>query len=276
MPIAKESGNFTPLPAGTHQARCYGVIDLGTQHSELYADAWKVMILWETPHERITMDKEERPMTISKEYTLSLSKKSNLRKHLETWRGRVFTKEELEGFDVANVIGAPCLLSVTHKESGSGNTYAAIEAVSAVPKGMDVPPLFHKTVKFDIADGESEIFKGLPEWIQKKVTASEEWGHPKPATTPPRPQAAPNSATPGESDEARKARFLNLFNLLGLYATPIFRKHGLVLDTESYRDISSSRVATMKKVNVDALLEEVRREAGAADEAGQRDPEANF
>lgn len=184
MPIAKEGSNFTPLPPGTHQARCFGVIDLGTQHSEMFADAWKVMIMWETPHERVITDKEERPMTITKEYTLSLSKKSNLRKHLETWRGKPFTKEELEGFEVSKVIGAPCLLSVIHKQSGSGNTYAAIEAVSAVPKGMEVMAQFHKTVKFDIGDGESEVFKALPEWIQKKIKLCEEWGPTKPLADP--------------------------------------------------------------------------------------------
>lgn len=185
MPIAKEGSNFTPLPPGTHQARCFGVVDIGTQHSEMFADAWKVMIMWETPHERITMDKEgERPMTISKEYTLSLSKKSNLRKHLETWRGKPFAKEELEGFEVANVIGAPCLLSVIHKQSGSGNTYAAIEAVSAVPKGMEIMAQFHKTVRFDVTDGENDTFKALPEWIQKKIRACEEWGPDKPVAEP--------------------------------------------------------------------------------------------
>lgn len=184
MPIAKEGSNFTPMPPGTHQARCFAVIDLGTQHSEMFADSYKVMIMWETPHERITIDKEERPMTIHKEYSLSLGKKSNLRKHLETWRGRPFTKEELEGFEVANVIGAPCLLSVVHKQSANGNTYANIEAVSAVPKGMEVLALFHKTAKYDLADGENKVYKALPEWIQKKILASEERNPSKPVASP--------------------------------------------------------------------------------------------
>lgn len=173
MPIAKGS-DFTPLPPGTHQARCFAVIDLGTQHSETFADAYKILIMWETPHERVIIDKEERPMTIHKEYSLTLAKRATLRKHLETWRGRPFTKEELEGFEVANVIGAPCLLSVVHTESANGNTYAKIEAVSAIPKGMEVMPLFHKTAKYDLADGDNEAYKALPEWIQKKIKASEE------------------------------------------------------------------------------------------------------
>lgn len=193
MPIAKEGGNFTPVPAGTHQARCFGVIGLGTQHSEMFADAYKVLVMWETPHERITLDKEDRPMTISKEYTLSLNKKATLRKHLETWRGRAFTAEELAGFDVAAVIGAPCLISVVHQTSSNGGTYAKIEGISAIPKGMTVPEVFHATTKFEIEDGESEVFKKLPEWIQKKIRASEEWAPSRPT--------APVEDGPSEADQ---------------------------------------------------------------------------
>lgn len=192
MPIAKEGSTFTPIPPGTHQARCFAVIDIGTQHSEMYADTYKVIVMWETPHERVTIDKEERPMTIQKEYSLSLGKKSNLRKHLETWRGKPFSKEELEGFEVANVIGAPCLLSVVHKQSANGNTYANIEAVSAVPKGMEIVPLFHKTAKYDLIDGDNEVYKALPEWIQKKIQASEERSPSRPVADPgPEPESEP-------------------------------------------------------------------------------------
>lgn len=176
MPIAKESSSFEPAPAGTRVARCFGCISLGTQHSEMYADAFKVMLTFELPGEVLETQEGPMPMTVSKEYTLSLNKKSTLRKHLDAWRGRAFTKEELDGFEVSKVVGAPCLLTIIHQISGQGNTYAKIESITGLAKGMTCPPQKHKSVVFEVNDGnQSDTFKSLPEWIQKKIAACEEW-----------------------------------------------------------------------------------------------------
>ena len=181
MPIAKEKGgDFVPAPAGTHIARCVDVISLGTQTSELFPASFKVMIGWELPDEVLVRSdtKEEMPMKVSKEFTLSLSKKANLRKVLESWRGRPFTAQELEGFEVADVLDVPCLLSIIHKTSGAGKTYAAIESVSGLAKGMICKPRHHDIVRFEVEQGRNDVFKALPEWIQKKIEACEEWVHP--------------------------------------------------------------------------------------------------
>jgi hypothetical protein len=112
MPIIasdKGGSDFEPIPAGSHQAVCYGVVDLGTQMSNnpQFADARKVCILWELPQERGKFkDKEDqskmvdRPRAISAVYTLSLGTKANLRKVLESWRAKQFTEDELKGFDI--------------------------------------------------------------------------------------------------------------------------------------------------------------------------------
>lgn len=180
MPIAKESGgNFTPLPAGSHIARCISVIALGTQPSELFSPTYKVMLTWEVPDEPIKgADGVEMPMTISKEYTLSLGKKSNLRKDLEGWRGREFTKEELEGFAVEKVLDQTCMLSVIHKQSSKGSTYAAITAISRLPKGAVCAPRKHDLTDYEIEWGKDNRFTKLPEWIRKKIEQCEEWVHP--------------------------------------------------------------------------------------------------
>ena len=100
MPVAKQTSNYKPAPAGTHIARCYGCISIGTQHSEMFnSEAFKIVLLFELSNETIERDGKTAPISINKEYTLSLGKKSVLRKHLETWRGRPFTDEELKGFD---------------------------------------------------------------------------------------------------------------------------------------------------------------------------------
>ena len=181
MPIAKESGgSFVPLPPGSHIARCIGVVSLGTQPSNIYAATYKVMLTWEVPGEQIKVaDGKTMPSIINKEYTLSLGKKSNLRKDLEGWRGREFTPEELKGFEVERILDQVCMLSVIHKQSQTGNVRATITGISRLPKGVVCPARAHELVHYEIEWGKDERFNKLPEWIRKKIEVCEEWLHPQ-------------------------------------------------------------------------------------------------
>ena len=181
MPIAKNAGgDFKPLPAGSHVARCFAVISLGTQPSNnpQFPPSFKVMLMFEVPGETLMANDKPMPMTIQKEYTLSLNEKANLRRDLQSWRGREFTAKELEGFDVANVGGKTCMLSVIHKASTKGSTYAMIAGISALPKGVACPAQVHKGVTYEIEHGGNETYNALPEWIRKKIAQSEEWSRP--------------------------------------------------------------------------------------------------
>lgn len=192
MPIVKEiTKDFIPAPAGTHTARCVSVVSLGTQHSPNFPDAFKVQIGFELPNECVTIEGKQVPMILTKDYTCSLSKKANLRKHLDAWRGKPFSEDELKGWELMNILGAPCLLTVIHRTSAAGRTYADIAAISGLPKGMQVPPQVHASVGFEIEEGpESETFKKLPGWVQNKIRASEEWS---PTVKAPEPTPAPTS-----------------------------------------------------------------------------------
>src|SRR5664280_1243118 len=161
------------IPAGTHVARCYGVIDLGTQYSEKFGNSSrKVQVQWELPNE--LMD-DGRPLAISKKYTLSLNEKANLRKDLESWLGRSITeKEEKEGFALGSLLGAPCLLSVIHAESNN-KTYANIAGVMSVPKGTAVPEQSNPMVSYDVENGKDAVYEKLPEWIRKVIEESKEF-----------------------------------------------------------------------------------------------------
>lgn len=179
MPVAKETGgNFTPLPAGSHIARCIAVVSLGTQPSDLYPAAYKVLITWEVPDEPVLINNERVPMTISKEYTLSLGKKANLRKDLEGWRGREFTAAELQGVAVEKVLDQVCMLSVVHKQSSKGSTYAAITSISRPPKGIQCGARYHELVHYEIEQGKDDTYRKLPEFIRKKIDQCEEIAHP--------------------------------------------------------------------------------------------------
>jgi hypothetical protein len=182
MPIAKagsEGKSFDPVSAGVHQGVCYSVIDLGTQtpSNPAYMAARKVQIGWEIPGELVQTDDGPKPRVIGKEYTLSLGKKATLRAALQSWRGRPFTEEELKGFELSKLLGANCLINVIHKTSDDGSkTYARIEGLMPLPKGMPVLKPLAPTLTFDLPKtGPIVLLEAIPEWIKEKIMKSEEW-----------------------------------------------------------------------------------------------------
>lgn len=176
--IVKETGGGkTPaIEAGTYPARCVGVVDLGIQHNSFNGkDQEKVLIMFELPTERITVDGMDKPRWLSARYTMSLHEKATLRKTLDAWRGKPFTPEELCGFNLADVINAPCMLTVINVER-SGSTYANISAVSKVMKGMEVAALENEPIIFDMdAENAEEVKKKLPNWVQEIIEQSVSW-----------------------------------------------------------------------------------------------------
>lgn len=193
--VSEKGGASRPLtPSGTHIARCFKLIDLGTQHDEYKGQPkilQKIRIYWELPNELAVFkeDKGEEPYSISSEYTASLGEKANLRHHLEGWRGRQFTEEELKGFDLKSIVGKPCMITVVHQKSKDGTrTYDKVTSVSALPKdpktkkAIEVPPQVNASVIYDIEDGENQVFNELPEWIQKIIRESDEFKGPAPKT----------------------------------------------------------------------------------------------
>jgi hypothetical protein len=177
---------FEIIPAGSYPARCYSMIELGT-NEETYQGVSKmvnkVRITWELPTETMVF-KEERgpePRVISKEFTLSMHEKANLRAFLENWRGKSFTEKEAEAFDVTNLLGVPCLLSITHKAATNGNTYANISSVSLLPKGMECPEMINERQELSFDDFNQELFDQLPDFIKEKISMSEEYKTLKPS-----------------------------------------------------------------------------------------------
>jgi hypothetical protein len=179
MPIiAKgEGGSFVPVPEGVHRAICYGIVDLGMQYSEKFErTAHKILIMWEFPDELIKTDDGEKPCVISREYTLSLHEKSALRKELEAWRGKAFTTDDItNGFDILNVLGKGCQIQINHAER-SGNTYANIVGVMALPKTMKIDRVINKQLVFDMNNPDTfTAYNKLPRWIRERVDKSLTW-----------------------------------------------------------------------------------------------------
>jgi len=175
--MATDSGGegFEPLAPGTYTARCVSVIDLGVQETG-FGPKEKVYIGFEVPDERVEWkDKDgvehEGPAFIGSRYTLSINAKSILGQHLTSWRGVPFTDQERQGFNVLTVLGAPCLISVVHTES-NGKTYANIQSIMRLPKGMQAKPAESELIAYTPLDKEhAQNFDKLPDWQKKLVRA---------------------------------------------------------------------------------------------------------
>lgn len=164
-------GDFAQAPAGSHVARCIKLTDLGTQVGEYEGKANsrnQVLVTWELPNE--LMD-DGQPFTVSKFYTNSLGDKATLRHHLVSWRGREFTPEELVRFDIQTILGAPCLISVTHTEKGK----AKVDAVMRLPKGMECPSQVNPSEAFWLDEFSVEKFGKLSKGIAAIVMKSPEY-----------------------------------------------------------------------------------------------------
>ncbi len=166
-------GDFKQPPAGTHQARCIRLVDLGTQQSEYQGQKnirRQVLVTWELPSELM---EDGRPFVCSRFYTQSLNEKSRLYADLVNWRGREFTPAELAGFDARNILDKTCLISLTLNESGK----ARVTGLMAQPKHMECPPRSNPLLYFSLEPGEfsREVFDQLGEGIQKIIRLSPEW-----------------------------------------------------------------------------------------------------
>ncbi len=176
--IVSENGNggIPIIPEGTYPASCYMLVDLGLQKNEKYGNSSpKVLIGWELADEYVEIDGQKQPRVFSARYTASLASKAILRRDLAAWRGRDFTDEELEKFNLRNILGAPCLIQIIHKTGNNGKTYANLASVMKLPKNMPMPAPVLERVVYDIDESPLSALDKLPEWIANTVRLSESY-----------------------------------------------------------------------------------------------------
>jgi len=173
--IAKEpKSDRVLISEGVHLGACIGVYDLGIQIQPRFdnKESHKVLLTWEVPDERIKREEKDYPMTISKQYTLSLHKKATLTKDLEAWFGKKFDEETRKaGFDLHKILGKTCQIQIVHNVSGE-NTYANVGAIMALPKGTKSLEPENQLRFYSIED---ELTNDIPEWIQNIIKKSKEF-----------------------------------------------------------------------------------------------------
>lgn len=129
---------------GQHQCVLVDVVDLGMQPN-IYqgvqnGTVHKCALVWQL--DEINPD-TNKPFEMSKEFTVSMNEKANLRKFLGTWRGKSYSDQEAEeGAPLHKLEGVNGIMQIEHKQSKTNpdRTYANI---------VSVTPLFKGTPKID-------------------------------------------------------------------------------------------------------------------------------
>jgi hypothetical protein len=159
MKVTESGGNskeYALTPVGTFPARCIRVVDLGTHEKEWKGEvkkSRKVMVTWEIS-ELMPEEDGGKPWVIQAEYTASISEKAKLGQLLNKWRGKPFTEEEKKGFNLFNLLGVPCMLSVEHNTARSGRIYANVGGCLPLPKAMQAIDQVNESFSFDIEEME--------------------------------------------------------------------------------------------------------------------------
>jgi len=178
------------VPEGTHVARLYKFMNLGTRF-QMFEGRKKdfpdtlITLTFEVPNEidKFTVTKEdgtteevEKPLVITREFTLSMGPKSNLRPFVNGILGTNLGDDEAYSFDLENLVDKYCLISVIHKPSLDGSkTYAKVVSASPLMKGQIPPPPFNKNQVFNVNTASKEDIDALPEFLKEKITVSDEY-----------------------------------------------------------------------------------------------------
>lgn len=172
-------------PSGMHLARCYRIVDLGTQKKE-FKDTVKylheITLYWEVhgtdDKGKPMLMKDGRPFGIFKNYTMSWASLANLRIDLEAWRGEPFTQEQLRRFDLKTILNVWCMLNVIQNTAKNGNKYANIKGITPVPsliKKVGYPSAVNPNQIFQLDNPDMVMFEGFHDKLKEKIMQSPEW-----------------------------------------------------------------------------------------------------
>lgn len=125
-----------------HVAVCVGVWDMGNTAITFTATKetkilHKILIRWEID-EDIQQEGEYKgkKKCVDKTYNFTFHEKSNLRRDVESWIGKLPDDVIMKGYDLENLIGQPCMLNIVHNKDEHGNTWVNVNNISKLPKGL--------------------------------------------------------------------------------------------------------------------------------------------
>lgn len=176
----KKGASVPPIDGGTYPAVCIGVVDTGEQYSDLYKNYRDmVLLIWELPGQTVSVDGEDKPRWLSKDFSASLNEKSNLYKFIKDWRSKPFTDEELSGeeggFDLREMLGQGCLLAVSLEAREDGTPRNKVNSAIAFPTGMAAPTPTSELLAFDMDAWDDAVLEKLPGWVQDRIKKSTQY-----------------------------------------------------------------------------------------------------
>jgi hypothetical protein len=174
MKLLRESTDYHITPVGLHQARCSGMIEVGTIESTFNGiTKLSPKVIGEFEILDWNDGCGNTPI-LTQIYTVSVHPKSKLRKDMEMLNGKAFNNEQLSLMDTNWMIGRHCLLNVVHVDV-NGFVVAKINAV--LPLLPSTPPLeaVHQDRYFNIDRPDLRVFIELAEWTKKMIRQSQEW-----------------------------------------------------------------------------------------------------
>jgi hypothetical protein len=198
------------IEAGTYPARVVQVLDLGVQPQRPYQGeekppAHEIMITYEFVDE-FCLDEEgnemeDKPRWLSETMPFR-SLESDLAKSTKRYNA-LDPDGDLDG-DFLQLVGTPCMVTVTAKPGKGKNAdtvYNNISSVSTMrPKeAAKCPELVNPAKVFELEEPDLEVLRSLPKWLQEKIQANLEY--PGSAL-----EALLDGGEPQEKPKAKKAK----------------------------------------------------------------------
>lgn len=203
--IARDSGggDFENPVAGSYIARCYKMIDVGTQPQTFQgkpSDPKRKLFVWfellEDEEGNSYRMSDGKAFSVLNRYTLSTNAKATLRKHIDAWRGKPLTKDEAEAFNVVVLLDKYCRLQISLDDKND-RTYVNVVSVGVTKKR---PEAVNATSWWSVENPDMEAFEAFPDWLKTMIEGSAEWKAKSAAKTAP---AAPTDVDGTITDDGK-------------------------------------------------------------------------
>lgn len=171
-----ESTAYELPSCGVHFARCFRIVDLGTQTSHFAGEA-KAQRKMQLTFELLGDEKQKNgePFLVSRRFTASMHEKASLRQFVESWLGRRLTGADFQdGFDVSELLNRHAQLNLVEKER-DGKMYMDIQSVTPLPKAVSVPEGRNEAMHFDLDQPNWTVFESLSQRLKDTIMQSPEY-----------------------------------------------------------------------------------------------------
>lgn len=152
---APVGGSFEIPSEGPVQGVCVDLIDLGLVPGYEGRQEHKIELVFQVDEQNEAGDAR---LEVKRRFTLSMNAKANLRKFIQSWRGKPLTDEEAGDFELYDLIGQNGMLSIVHAASDKGGTFANIDTIMRLGKGQQkmVAENYTRRVKKEEAEKPAE------------------------------------------------------------------------------------------------------------------------